>query len=219
MISLKDLIDMVLHVDNYLLLLIDKFGIFSYVILFMVIFLETGLVVTPFLPGDSLLFAAGSFAALGSFRIEILFVALALAAILGDTINYWIGNYLGPKVFRSKSRLLNKEYLDRTHKFYEKYGGMAIILGRFMPIIRTFVPFLAGIGRMSYFKFLLYNIIGGIAWVSLFLFGGYFFGNIPFVKSNFSIVVLVIIVLSLIPIATEFLRHWLAKRKKNHKKK
>ena len=182
--------------------------IWTYGILFLIIFLETGLVVTPFLPGDSLLFAGGTFAALGSLDAKWLVISLSIAAIAGDTANYWIGHAVGPKVFtKEKSRFLNKEYLYRTHRFYEKYGGKTIILARFIPIIRTFAPFVAGIGSMTYRRFIIYNVSGGIAWVVMFVLGGYLFGNIPVVKQNFSLVIFAIIFLSILPGIIEFLRH------------
>jgi membrane-associated protein len=205
---IKKLIDLIVHLDAHLSELIRTYGLWTYLILFVVIFCETGLVITPFLPGDSLLFAAGSFAALGDLKVVWLFVILAVAAILGDTVNYWIGHRIGPRIFqREKSRFFKKEYLDRTHAFYEKHGGKTIIIARFVPIIRTFAPFVAGIGRMSYGKFLGYNVIGGIGWVAIFVFGGYLFGNIPFVKKNFSLVIIAIILVSLLPGIVEFLRH------------
>ncbi len=201
-------VDFILHLDKHLNGLIQMFGGWTYGLLFVVIFCETGLVVTPFLPGDSLIFAAGAFAAAGSLKIGWLFLILSAAAILGDTANYWIGKIIGPKVFtKEKSRIFRKEYLDRTHRFYEKYGTETIILARFVPIVRTFAPFVAGIGRMHYGKFLSYNVVGGVAWVGLFSFGGYFFGNIPFVKRHFSLVIIGIILISLVPVLWEFLKH------------
>lgn len=205
---LNSFIEIVLHLDKYLDIVIRNYGTWTYVLLFLIIFCETGLVVTPFLPGDSLLFAVGTFAALGSIDIRWLVVLLSLAAILGDNVNYWIGYFTGPRVFsREKSRFLNKEYLDRTHRFYEKYGGKTIVIARFIPIIRTFAPFVAGIGRMTYRRFTLYNIVGGIAWILIFVLGGYFFGNIPLIKRNFEIVILAIIFISVLPGVVEFLRH------------
>jgi membrane-associated protein len=200
-------IEILLHLDKHLDLIIRNYGMWTYAIFFFIIFLETGFVVTPFLPGDSLLFAIGSFAALGSLDVRLLIVSLSIAAIAGDTVNYWIGNFTGPKVFsKGKSRFLNKEYLLRTHRFYEKYGGKTIVLARFIPIIRTFAPFVAGIGSMMYSRFIVYNITGGIAWVLIFVLGGYFFGNIPFVKKNFSLVIFAIIIISVLPAIIEFLR-------------
>jgi membrane-associated protein len=205
---LHRLLEFILHLDKHLSSLIQTYGLWTYLILFVIIFLETGLVVTPFLPGDSLLFAAGTFAAAKALHVLWLFVLLSAAAILGDTANYWIGYFVGPKVFhQEKSKLFKKEYLERTHRFYEKYGAETIIIARFVPIIRTFAPFVAGIGRMSYWKFISYNVIGGIGWVALFVFGGYFFGNIPFVKKNFSLVIIAIIIISSLPAGLEFVRH------------
>ncbi|NWG02308.1 MAG: DedA family protein [Syntrophaceae bacterium] len=205
---INEFIDILLHLDKHLDLVIRNYGFWTYGIFFLIIFLETGLVVTPFLPGDSLLFAAGAFAALGSLDTKWLIFLLSVAAIAGDTVNYWIGNMLGPKVFRKeKSRFFNKEYLYRTHQFYEKYGGKTIIIARFIPIIRTFAPFVAGIGSMTYRRFIAYNIIGGVGWVLIFVLGGYFFGNIPFVRQNFSLVVAVIIFLSILPGILEFFRN------------
>jgi membrane-associated protein len=201
---LKSLIEIVLHLDVHLDLVIRNYGIWTYGILFLIIFLETGLVVTPFLPGDSLLFAGGTFAALGSLDVWWLVIFLSIAAIIGDTVNYWIGYTLGPKVF---SRFLNKNHLNRTHQFYEKYGGKTIIIARFIPIIRTFAPFVAGIGSMTYGRFIIYNILGGISWVLIFVLGGYFFGNIPFIRQNFSFVIIAIILISILPGIIEFLRH------------
>jgi membrane-associated protein len=205
----KYLVDLFLHLDKHLSELIVRYGALTYSFLFAVIFAETGFIITPFLPGDSLIFAAGTFAAKDAFNVNLLFLILAAAAILGDTVNYWIGHYIGPKIFeKEKIRFLKKEHLIKTHQFYEKYGGKTIILGRFIPIVRTFVPFVAGIGSMTYSKFIIYNIVGGIAWVALFLYGGFFFGNIEFVKNNFSIAILVIIFISVLPGIIEFLRNW-----------
>jgi membrane-associated protein len=203
---ISELVDFILHLDVHLNAIIQNFGIWTYLILFLIIFLETGVVVTPFLPGDSLLFAAGSFAALGSLNVWVLFIILTLAAILGDTLNYWIGHFIGPRAFSGNVRFLKKEYMDRTHGFYEKHGGKTIILARFIPIIRTFAPFVAGIGAMDYPRFFLFNVTGAVLWVSLFTFGGYFFGNLPFVQDNFTFVILVIIVISVLPGVFEFLR-------------
>ena len=210
------LIDIILHLDKYLAEIIGTYGIWTYAILFLIIFMETAFVVTPFLPGDSLLFAAGTFAspALGEvLNIWILIPLLSLAAILGDTVNYWIGHFIGPKAFSGEIRFLKKDYLDQTHAFYEKHGGKTIILARFIPIIRTFAPFVAGIGAMNYSKFILYNVVGGILWVSIFTLGGYFFGSLPFVKDNFTIVILAIIAISVLPAVFEFVKERLrAKR-------
>jgi membrane-associated protein len=199
-------VDFILHMDTHLDLIVRSMGGWSYALLFIVIFVETGLVVMPFLPGDSLLFAAGSLAALGSLNVWALFALLALAAIVGDTVNYWIGHYIGPRVFSTNSRFLKREYLDRTHAFYEKHGGKTIFLARFIPIIRTFAPFVAGVGRMSYGYFITYNVVGGLVWTALFVFGGYLFGNLPFVKNNFSLVIMAIVVISVLPAVWEALR-------------
>ena len=203
---ISNLVDFILHLDVHLNAIIQNFGIWTYLILFLIIFLETGIVVTPFLPGDSLLFAAGTFAALGSLNPIALFLILTAAAILGDTVNYWIGHYIGPRAFSGNIRFLKKEYLDRTHGFYERHGGKTIILARFIPIIRTFAPFVAGIGAMTYSRFFFFNVIGAVAWVGLFVFGGYYFGNLQFVKDNFTIVILAIIVISVLPGVFEFAR-------------
>jgi membrane-associated protein len=200
------LIDLFLHLDEHLNAVIQAYGVWTYLLLFLIIFMETGLVIFPFLPGDSLLFAAGTFAGMGSLNIWVLLITLSAAAILGDTVNYWIGHYIGPKAFSGEVRFLKKEYLDRTHAFYEKHGGKTIILARFIPIIRTFAPFVAGIGAMTYGHFIMYNVVGGIAWVALFTLLGYFFGSIPFVQNNFSLVVLAIIFISVMPGVIEFLR-------------
>ncbi|CAG1065780.1 Protein DedA [uncultured bacterium] len=204
---LKDFIEIFLHLDTHLSAVIQAYGGWTYLILLLIIFCETGLVVTPILPGDSLLFAIGSFAALGALELEYLLVGLTIAAILGDSVNYAIGHYMGPKVFTKKdSRIFRKEYLDKTHRFYEKYGAKTIIFARFVPIVRTFAPFVAGIGAMSYGKFLTYNIVGGAAWIFLFVLGGYFFGGLPIVKQNFTLVILAIIALSVMPGVIEFIR-------------
>lgn len=205
---IKKILDIALHLDNYLSAIIQQYGLWTYAILFAVIFIETGFVVMPFLPGDSLLFAAGAFAALGALKVGWLIALLAVAAIIGDTVNYWIGHFLGPKVFsREKARFFKKEHLERTHAFFEKYGGKTIIIARFVPIVRSFAPLVAGIGRMSYGKFIAFNVIGGVGWVVLLTGAGYFFGNIPLVRKNFSLAILAIIALSTVPIVTEFLRH------------
>jgi membrane-associated protein len=203
---IRSVIDIFLHLDAHLAEIITRYGVWTNLILFLVVFCETGLVVTPFLPGDSLLFAAGTFAALGSLDPGLLIVLLSVAAILGDTVNYWVGSYVGPRAFTGEVRWLKKEYLDRTHAFYEKHGGKTIILARFIPIIRTFAPFVAGVGAMTYSRFLLYNVVGGIVWVTLFVLAGYFFGNLPAVRQNFTYVILAIIALSVMPIVVEFLK-------------
>ncbi len=208
---ISKLIDLFLHLDAHLHELILQYGTFTYSILFAVIFAETGFVFTPFLPGDSLLFAAGTFAAKGSFNVHLLFLLLSIAAVLGDTVNYWMGHYIGMKIFSWKIPFLKKEHIDRTHKFYEKYGGKTIIIARFVPIVRTFAPFVAGIGAMTYSKFISYNIIGGVSWVAIFVYGGYFFGNLSFVKNNFSWVIVVIIFLSILPGMIEYIRHKIRK--------
>jgi membrane-associated protein len=207
-------IDFVMHIDVHLGELIRDYGVWTYLILFIIIFIETGLVATPFLPGDSMLFAAGAFAAIGALNVWWIFLLLAFSAIAGDTVNYWIGHYIGPKIFqKEKVRFLNKKHLERAHQFYEKYGGKTIIIARFIPIIRTFAPFVAGIGSMTYWKFISYNVIGGIAWVAICLFLGYFFGNLPVVKENFSLVILAIIIISVLPGVFEFLRQYFNAKK------
>ncbi len=203
---IRTAIDFFLHLDRHLAEIIARYGVWTNLILFLIVFAETGLVVTPFLPGDSLLFAAGTFAALGSLDPGLLVLLLSAAAILGDTVNYWVGAYVGPRAFTGEIRWLRKEYLDRTHAFYEKHGGKTIILARFIPIIRTFAPFVAGIGAMTYSRFLAYNIVGGIIWVTLFVLAGYFFGNLPAVRQNFTYVILAIIALSVMPIGFEYLK-------------
>jgi membrane-associated protein len=201
-------LDILLHLDRHLSELIHQYGVWTYLILFLIIFCETGLVVTPLLPGDSLLFAVGSFAALGALDLAWTLVLLTAAAILGDSVNYAIGRRVGPRVFHSEaSRLFNRRHLARTHDFYERYGPITIVLARFVPIVRTFAPFVAGIGRMHYARFALYNVVGGIGWIAIFVLGGYAFGNIPLVKRNFTLVILAIIVLSCLPGVVEYLRH------------
>ena len=203
---IEKFIDILIHVDRYIVQFIDQFGIWTYLVIFVVIFAETGLVVTPFFPGDSLLFAAGAIAAIGDLNVVSLFLLLSLAAFLGNLSNYWIGYKIGPEIFKKeKSRFFNKNYLDRTHEFYEKHGAITIVIARFMPFIRTFAPFVAGIAKMTYFKFLVYSLVGSIMWVCLFLFGGYYFGNIPAVKEHFSLVIIAIIVISLIPAGLSYI--------------
>ena len=210
---LANFIDIFIHLDKHLNTIIQSYGTWTYAILFLIIFCETGLIVTPILPGDSLLFAAGSFAALGSLDPGWLFGLLTIAAILGDTVNYSVGHYIGPKVFHLEdSRIFKKEYLERTHRFYEKHGGKTIIIARFMPIIRTYAPFVAGVGSMKYTSFFAYNVVGAIFWVGIFVFGGFLFGNIPAVKNNFTLVILIIIFLSILPGIVAFLRHNYKKR-------
>ncbi len=207
------LIDLFLHFDKHLAEFVQTYGVWVYGLLFLIIFAETGLVVTPFLPGDSLLFAAGALAATGAFNIWILVPLLTVAAILGDAVNYAVGDAVGPRVFTSVDRTsfwhraLNRDHLTKAHAFFEKYGGKAIILGRFVPIVRTFVPFVAGAGTMTYSTFALFNITGGIVWVGLCTLAGYAFGNVPVVRDNFTLVALGIVFVSLLPILVEFLRH------------
>jgi len=205
---LQSFVDFLLHIDVHINDLISGYGMWTYAILFAIIFSETGLVVAPFLPGDSLLFAVGAFAASGSLDSFWLFASLSIAAILGNTANYWIGYYVGPNLLRKKEiRFLNRKYLENAHRFYEKHGAKTIVIARFMPILRTFAPFVAGLGFMTYGRFMTYNIIAGVAWVGVFVYSGYFFGNIPSVKSNFSLVIGAIIVISMLPAVIEFLRH------------
>ena len=203
----SDLLSFFLHLDRHLTELAGQYGGWIYGILFLIVFCETGLVVTPFLPGDSLLFAAGSLAAIGQMNIHTLFLLLTAAAIIGDTVNYAVGRYLGERAFDADARFLKQEYLDRTHRFFERHGGKTIIITRFVPIVRTFAPFVAGAGGMSYGRFQWYNVTGGVAWTASFLYGGYFFGNLPFVKQNFTLVILAIIVLSIMPGVVEYWRH------------
>lgn len=203
---LREFIDFFLHLDVHLAEIIERFGAGAYAILFLIVFCETGLVVMPLLPGDSLLFAAGAFAALGSFEIIPLILLLIVAAIAGDTVNYWIGARIGPRAFSGNVRFLKQEYLVRTTEFYEKHGGKTIVLARFIPIVRTFAPFVAGVGRMNYGRFLAYNVIGAVVWVTLFTLAGFYFGNIPAVKDNFTLVILAIIGISVLPIAIEMVK-------------
>lgn len=200
-------VDFVLHIDASLGGIIAQYGALTYLILFAIIFFETGFVVTPFLPGDSILFAAGAFAAVGSLRLEVLIVLLSAAAIAGDAMNYAIGRFIGPRAFKENNRFLKREYMDRTHRFFERYGKKAIVLARFVPIIRTFAPFVAGIGGMRYGTFASYNVIGAILWVIPFTAGGYLFGNAPIVREYFGLVVIAIVLLSLLPIAIEWWQH------------
>lgn len=213
---IKQLFDFILHIDNYLGQIISQYGTLTYILLFAVIFVETGVVILPFLPGDSLLFAAGTFAspALGSpLNIWVLWILLSIAAILGDTANYWIGHKIGPRAFSGEIRYLKKEHLDRTHAFFEKYGGKTIVIARFVPIVRTFAPFVAGVGEMSYGRFLSYNVVGGILWVTLFTWLGYFFGNLPFVQDHFGLIVIAIILISVLPAVYEVIKARLSKTK------
>ncbi|MBI4150860.1 DedA family protein [Candidatus Woesearchaeota archaeon] len=201
-------LDLIFHLDKYLDLLITTFGGWTYAILFLIIFAETGFVAAPFLPGDSLLFAAGAFATRGVLNFWLLAFLMVAAAILGDTVNYWIGYSLGPKIFKKeRGFFFRREHLHRTQAFFQKYGAKTIVIGRFLPIIRTFAPFVAGIGRMSYGKFLAYNIVGGIIWAGGFTALGYLFGNIPFIKDNFTYVLIIIILLSLLPVVWELVSH------------
>ncbi len=204
---IQNLIEIFLHLDEHLAEFVNSYGTITYAILFLIIFAETGFVVTPFLPGDSLLFAAGAIAAIGGLNIFFILTILMAAAILGDTANYWIGHFFGQKIVDNpKIKFINQKHIDQTHAFFAKHGGKTIILARFVPIVRTFAPFVAGVGKMNYGKFFGFNIIGGIAWVCLFTLVGYFFGNIPSVKHNFSLVIIVILLISVIPIGIEFVK-------------
>lgn len=197
---LAQFVDLVLHLDKHLAVLIQQYGAWIYGILFLIIFCETGLVVTPFLPGDSLLFVAGTMAAVGAMDVHALFALLVVAAFSGDNTNYWIGRYLGPRVFkRERSRFLNPAHIHKTQRFYEKHGGKMLVFARFLPILRTFAPFVAGIGRMHYPRFIFYSFCGGVFWIGFFVYGGYYFGNIPFIKNNLTAFILGIIVLSISP--------------------
>ena len=213
------LIDFVLHLDTHLQIIIQNYGLWTYLIIFLIIFCETGLVVTPFLPGDSLIFVLGAFAATGSLNIWLLFVLLFVAATLGNISNYHIGSYIGERIYKMKLWFVKKQYLDETKEFYKKHGGKTVVLARFMPVLRTFAPFVAGVGKMDKRTFLFYSIIGCIAWISLFLFAGFFFGNIPWVSKNLTIVIFGIVILSFIPPLYELIKHKLKNKKKSSKKK
>ena len=213
---IKKLIDFILHIDRHLAEIIAAYGHWTYALLFLIIFAETGLVITPFLPGDSLLFAAGAFCAKPEtgLNVHLMAALLLVAAIIGDTLNYWIGAKIGPAVFkRDDSIFLRKKHLERAHAFFQKYGGRAIILARFVPIVRTFVPFVAGVGQMHYARFIAYNIVGGVIWIYFFIYAGFFFGNQPFVHRNFKLVILAIIIVSVLPMVFEFWRAWRESKK------
>lgn len=211
---IKNAVEFFFHIDKHLNVIIQNCGAWSYAILFVVVFAETGLVITPFLPGDSLLFAAGTFAAAGSFDIVWLSLGLFAAAVIGDSVNYAIGKRIGDGIFKTDSGFFKKRYLDKTHKFYERYGGKTIVIARFVPIVRTFAPFVAGVGRMSYRYFFSYNCIGALLWVGLFAGGGFLFGNVPIVKKNFSLVIFVIIFISILPPVIELWKHHRDKAKR-----
>jgi membrane-associated protein len=210
--TLKHLLDLFLHLDAYLEQIIAQFGTVTYILLFLVIFAETGFVITPFLPGDSLIFAAGTFAAKGLLNPMVLFVSLSLAAVVGDSVNYWVGHYVGERAYTGEVKWLKKEYLDRTHAFFQKHGGKTIFLARFVPIVRTFAPFVAGVGEMDYKYFFSYNVFGGIVWVAVFLSAGYFFGTIPVVQENFEMVIIAILLISVVPVLWEIVK---SRRDKN----
>ena len=204
---IRQLLDILLHLDRHLDTIIQQYGVWTYLILFLIIFCETGLVVTPILPGDSLLFAVGTFAARGALDLGVVLLLLSVAAVAGDTVNYAIGYRVGPRIFRKEGvRFLNREYLDRTHRFYERHGAKTIVIARFVPIIRTFAPFVAGVGQMSYARFVTYNVAGGVGWIAALVLGGHLFGNIPVVRQNFTLVIFAIIALSILPGVIEFLR-------------
>lgn len=212
------LADFIIHIDNYLGMIIQNYGVYAYVLLFIIIFCETGLVVFPFLPGDSLVFAAGAFAAMSKLNIFVIYIILLLAAFLGDTANYSIGKRVGNKIENlEKSKLIKKEYIDKTEKFFQKHGGKSIVLARFIPIIRTFAPFVAGTGKMKYSRFIKYNFLGGFLWVTLFTYAGYLFGNISFVKERFSTIILLIIFISLIPLFVTYLKNKIKSKSINQK--
>ncbi len=208
---IRKLVDFIVHIDRHLAEIIASYGLWTYAVLWLIIFAETGLVVTPFLPGDSLLFAAGTFCAKPEtgLNVHLMAVLLWVAAVLGDTVNYWLGSRIGPAVFKQEdSVFLRKKHLERAHAFFEKYGGRAIILARFVPIVRTFVPFVAGVGRMHYGRFITYNVVGGFIWIYFFLYAGYWFGGLPFIQRNFKLVILAIIIISVLPIVWETWQAW-----------
>lgn len=204
---IAQVVDFILHIDTHLAVIVAEYGVWTYVILFLIVFCETGLVVTPFLPGDSLLFAAGALAATTTLHPAVLWISLVIAAILGDSVNYGIGASLGARIFAGRSRFIKREHLERTEKFYAKYGGKTIILARFIPIVRTYAPFVAGAAKMEYARFAFFNITGALLWVSIFVLGGYWFGNIPVVEENFGLVVIAIIILSVVPAVYELISH------------
>jgi len=204
--GLRALVDFILHVDEHLTTIVRDYGAWTYGILFLIIFVETGVVVMPFLPGDSLLFATGALAARGDMQVWALYLLLCVAAVAGDSLNYWIGSKVGEKAFDGRFRLLKREHLERTHAFFDKYGGKTIVIARFIPIVRTYAPFVAGAGSMDYRRFLMFNVGGGVAWIAIFLFGGFFFGNLPFVEHNFGLVVIAIIALSILPPIIEYVQ-------------
>lgn len=213
---IEKLVDFIIHIDRHLAEIIAEYGLWTYGVLFLIIFVETGLVVMPFLPGDSLLFAAGAFCAKPETGLNVHYMAglLFVAAVLGDTLNYWAGHKIGPAVFKREDSIwLRKKHLERAHEFFEKYGGRAVILARFVPFVRTFVPFVAGVGSMTYSRFLAYNVIGGFIWIYFFIYAGYLFGNQPFVQKNFKLVIIAIIIISVVPIVVEFVKEWRKHRK------
>jgi membrane-associated protein len=206
-VDFATLFDLLLHLDRHLIWVVENYGVWIYALLFLIVFCETGLVITPFLPGDSLLFVAGTLAAAGAMDVHLVVLLLIAAAILGDTVNYWIGKAMGPRVFHEENaRFFRKEYLERTHRFYERHGGKTIVIARFVPILRTFAPFVAGIGTMDYGRFLFYNVTGAVLWVASLTYAGYYFGNLPWVKANLTLVILGIVLLSISPGIFEYLR-------------
>lgn len=212
-VDLATLVDLLVHLDRHLVWVVENYGVWIYALLFLIVFCETGLVVTPFLPGDSLLFVAGTLAAAGAMDVHLVVLLLIAAAILGDTVNYWIGKAVGPRVFHEENaRFFRREYLDRTHRFYERHGGKTIVIARFVPILRTFAPFVAGIGTMDYGRFLFYNVTGAVLWVASLAYAGYYFGNLPWVKANLTLVILGIVLLSISPGIFEYLRQRAAAR-------